>query len=93
MIWSQMVRKQQRVVDGVVLVTGGTSGIGAGVAARLHARSAHVIITGRDLARLDSVTARHYGMSSVVMDVTDPDSRSPRRGRGGRHDPAPHHPH
>ncbi len=65
---------KQRVVDGVVLVTGGSSGIGAGLAARLHARGAQVIISGRDRARLDAVAARHPGMSLVVMDVADPKS-------------------
>lgn len=70
----QGASRQQRVVDGVVLVTGGTSGIGAGVAARFHARGAHVIISGRDRARLGSVAARHPGMSVVVMDVADPES-------------------
>lgn len=63
-----------RVNDGVVLVTGANSGIGAAMAARFHARRAHVIISGRDRARLDSVAARHPGMSVVVMDVTDPES-------------------
>ncbi len=64
----------QRIVDGVVLVTGGGSGIGAGIAARLHARGARVIISGRDRARLESVAARHPGMSVVLMDVADPES-------------------
>lgn len=66
----------QRVVDGVVLITGASSGIGAGLAARLHARGARVIISGRDRSRLESVAARHPGMSAVVMDVADPESIS-----------------
>ncbi len=64
----------QPVVDGVVLVTGASSGIGAGIASRLHARGARVIISGRDRARLESVAVRHPGTSVVVMDVADPES-------------------
>ncbi len=64
----------QRVRDGVVLVTGASSGIGAGLAARLSDRGARVIISGRDRARLESMAARHPEMSVVVMDVADPES-------------------
>lgn len=64
----------QRVTDGVVLVTGASSGIGAAMAARFHARGARVFISGRDRARLESAAARHPGMSVVVMDVADPES-------------------
>lgn len=64
----------QRVTDEVVLVTGAGSGIGAGIAERLHARGPRVIISGRDRERLDAVAAHHPGMSVVVMDVADPES-------------------
>jgi uncharacterized oxidoreductase len=64
----------QRVIDGAVLVTGASSGIGAGLAARFHARGARVIISGRDQERLESMSADHPGMATVVMDVADPAS-------------------
>ena len=64
----------QGVIDGVVLVTGASSGIGAGLAARFHSRGARVIISGRDRTRLKRMAARHPGMSAVIMDVADPKS-------------------
>lgn len=60
--------------DDRVLITGGSSGIGAGLAAAMHARGAAVTITGRDLGRLAAVAAQHPGMRTLVMDVSDPDS-------------------
>lgn len=64
------------MTDEAVLVTGATSGIGAGLAERFHARGAHVIVSGRDPARLEAFAARHPGMSAIVMDVADADSVS-----------------
>jgi uncharacterized oxidoreductase len=58
----------------VVLVTGATSGIGAGLAGRFHARGARVIAAGRRVDRLADLARRHPGMDTVVMDVTDPGS-------------------
>jgi uncharacterized oxidoreductase len=58
----------------VVLVTGATSGIGAGLAGRFHARGARVIATGRRADRLADLARRHPGMDTVVLDVTDPGS-------------------
>ena len=60
-----------RVIDETVLVTGAMSGIGAGIAARFHARGARVFIAGRDRDRLETVAAPHPGMLVVVMDVVD----------------------
>lgn len=57
-----------------VLVTGGGSGIGAGLAGAFHARGASVIIAGRTRAKLDAVAARHPGMEVEEVAVADPDS-------------------
>lgn len=57
-----------------VLVTGATSGIGAGLAERFHGRGAQVVLAGRDPDRLADVAGRLPGADSVVMDVADPAS-------------------
>ena len=54
-----------------VFVTGGSSGIGEGLASAFHARGARVIISGRDRAKLQAVAARHDGMEIEEMDVAD----------------------
>lgn len=56
-----------------VLITGGGSGIGAGLAAAFHARGARVIIAGQTASRLEAVAARHPGMEVETVDVSDPD--------------------
>ena len=55
------------------LVTGGTSGIGAAIVARLRADGAAVVFTGRDARRGEEV-ARRTGSSFVRADVRDPDA-------------------
>lgn len=54
-----------------VLVTGGSSGIGGGLAAAFHARGATVIIAGRDQARLAAFAAPYPGMATEMVDVAD----------------------
>lgn len=54
-----------------VFITGGGSGIGAGLARAFHGRGAQVIIAGRDAEKLGRVVAECPGMESVVLDVTD----------------------
>jgi 3-oxoacyl-[acyl-carrier protein] reductase len=54
--------------NATVLVTGGTSGIGRGVARVLTEAGAKVAVTGRDEARLLEV-ARELGVLAIKADV------------------------
>lgn len=54
-----------------VFVTGGSSGIGEGLARAYHANGATVIIGGRDASALERVAASCSGMATQVIDVAD----------------------
>ena len=47
-----------------VLVTGGTSGIGAAIAEAFTQSRAHVVIAGRNQARADAVLARIHSFGA-----------------------------
>jgi 2-dehydro-3-deoxy-L-rhamnonate dehydrogenase (NAD+) len=59
-----------RFAGRTAVVTGGVSGIGAGIAARLAAEGARVSLWDRDAAALAKTDAAH----KTVLDVTDPDA-------------------
>ena len=60
-----------QMTGNTVLITGGNSGIGQGLAAALYALGNTVIITGRNQETLDKTVAAHPGMKAVVLDVND----------------------
>ena len=54
-----------------VLITGGGSGIGFGLATALDAAGHKVVIAGRRRSALDAVAISHPGISGVELDVAD----------------------
>ncbi|MGH3857565.1 MAG: SDR family NAD(P)-dependent oxidoreductase, partial [Pseudonocardiaceae bacterium] len=55
----------------IVLITGGSRGIGRAVAARFAARGDEVIVTGRDADTL-TATAKNIGARALTCDATRP---------------------
>ena len=70
--WALEGAKAMRLSGRTVLITGGSSGIGLELARLLVARANTVLITGRDLARLEAVKRELSGVAIYQSDVSDP---------------------
>jgi uncharacterized oxidoreductase len=60
-----------KTIENTVLITGGSAGIGFEIAKAFSEKGNHVIITGRNQARLDSALTKLQNTTGIACDVSD----------------------
>jgi NADP-dependent 3-hydroxy acid dehydrogenase YdfG len=70
-----MTKHSGLMLGAIAMVTGATSGIGAALTKVLLARGCKVIGSGRNVARMEAMTARlGEAFHPLVLDITDPEA-------------------